>query len=94
MLDDAIILNGKRQFAYTKEYVSSEFRDIFKVIGKLPGGKYHIQLKPDAQSVAHPPRAVPEKKSLKVQLVQFRDTQTGSAALFLSLSLIGQFDYA
>ncbi|PFX13192.1 Retrovirus-related Pol polyprotein [Stylophora pistillata] len=37
-------------------------RSIFKGIGKLPGGKYHIQLKPDAQLVQHPPQAVPEKK--------------------------------
>ncbi|PFX13269.1 Transposon Tf2-8 polyprotein [Stylophora pistillata] len=45
-----------------REYVLSELRDIFKGIGKLPGGKYHLQLKPDAQLVQHPPRAVPEKK--------------------------------
>ncbi|PFX11924.1 Retrovirus-related Pol polyprotein [Stylophora pistillata] len=37
-------------------------RDIFKGIGKLPGGKYNIQLKPDAQLVQHPSRAVPEKE--------------------------------
>ena len=55
-------LTERDSLLITKEYVSSEFRDIFKVIGKLPGGKYHIQLKPDAQSVEHPPRAVPEKK--------------------------------
>jgi len=40
----------------------SEFKDVFEGIGKLPGGKYHIELKPDAQPVQHPPRAVPEKK--------------------------------
>lgn len=45
-----------------KEYVLSKFRATFEGIGKLPGGKYHIQLKPDAQPVQHPPRAVPEKK--------------------------------
>ena len=55
-------LTERDSLLITKEYVSSEFRDIFKVIEKLPGGKYHIQLKPDAQSVEHPPRAVPEKK--------------------------------
>ena len=55
-------LTERDSLLITKEYVSSEFRDIFKVIGKLPGGKYHIQLMPDAQSVEHPPRAVPEKK--------------------------------
>lgn len=63
VLDDAVILNGKRHcLPLTKEYVSSQFRDIFKGIEKLPGGKYHIQLKPEAQPVEHPPRAVPEKK--------------------------------
>ena len=63
VLDDAVILNGKRHcLPITKEYLLSEFRDIFQGIGKLAGGKYHIQLKPDAQPVQHPPRAVPEKK--------------------------------
>ena len=51
-------------FPITKEYVLSEFRDLFEGIGKLPGGKYHIQLKPDAQPVQHPPRAVTEKKKV------------------------------
>ena len=61
--NDAVILNGKRHcLPITKEYVLSEFKDVFEGIGKLPGGKYHIELKPDAQPVQHPPRAVPEKK--------------------------------
>ena len=46
----------------TQEYVLSEFKDVFEGIGKLAGGKYHIELKPDAQPVQHPPRAVLEKK--------------------------------
>ena len=40
----------------------SEFKDVFEGISKLPGGKYHIELKPEAQPVQHPPSAVPEKK--------------------------------
>ena len=56
LLDDATILNGNRHcLPITKEYVLSKFKDIFEGIGKLPGGKYHIQLKPDAQPVHHPP---------------------------------------
>ena len=63
LLDDAVILNGKRHcLPLTKEYVLSGFRDIFEGKGKLPGSKYHIQFKPDAQPAQHPPRAVPEKK--------------------------------
>ena len=63
MTNDAVILNGNRHcLPITKEYVLSEFKDVFKGIGKLPGGKYHIELKPDAQPVQHPPREVPEKK--------------------------------
>ena len=63
MTNDAVILNGKRHCVpITKEYVLPEFKDVFEGIGKLPGGKYHIELKPDAQPVQHPPRAVPEKK--------------------------------
>ena len=61
MTNDAVILNGKRHcLPITKEYVLSEFKDVFEGIGKLPGGKYHIE--PDAQPVQHPPRAVPKKK--------------------------------
>ncbi|PFX30005.1 Retrovirus-related Pol polyprotein [Stylophora pistillata] len=74
VLDDAVILNGKRHcFPLTKEYVLSEYRDIFKGIGNLPGGKYHIQLKPDAQPAQHPPLAVPEKKkaAYKEELERF-----------------------
>ena len=63
IMNDAVILNGKRHcLPITKEYVLSEFKDVFEGIGKLTGGKYHIELKPDAQPVQHPPRAVPEKK--------------------------------
>ena len=62
-LDHVVILIGKRHWLpITKECVLSEFKDVFEGIGKLPGGKYHIQLKPDAQPVQHPPRAVPDKK--------------------------------
>ena len=57
VLDDAAIC-----LPLTKEYVLSEYRDLFEGIGKLPGGKYHIQLKPDTQPVQNPPRTVPEKK--------------------------------
>ena len=57
LLDDAIILNENRHcLPVAKEYVLSQFKDIYR------GGMYHIQLKPDAQPVHHPPRAVPEKK--------------------------------
>ena len=63
MTNNAVILNGKRHcLPITKEYVLSEFKGVFKGIGKLPGRKYHIELKPDAQPVQLPPRAVPEKK--------------------------------
>ena len=60
---DAVILNGKRHcLPITKEYALSEFKDVFEGIGKLSGGKYHIELKPDAPPAQHPPTAVPEKK--------------------------------
>ena len=55
-------LTERDSLPITKGYVLSKFRDILEGIGKLPGGKYHIKLKPDAQPVQHPPRAVPEKK--------------------------------
>ena len=60
-MNDAVILNGDT-VAYSKECVLSECKDVFDGIGKLPRGKYDIELKPDAQPVQNPPRAVPEKK--------------------------------
>ena len=71
----------------------SEFNDVFEGICKLPGGKYHIELKPDTQPVQHPFRAVPEKKeaykdelerlcSLGI-ILQWWDTLTWSIALSL-----------
>ena len=48
--------------ALTNEFLLSEFKDAFEGIGKLQGGKYHIELKPDAQPVQHTPWAAPEKK--------------------------------
>ena len=105
MTNDAVILNGKRHcLPITKEYVLSEFKDVFEGIGKLLGGKYHIELKPDAQPVQHPPRAVPEKKkeayknelerlcSFKALSNQWRDTLTGSIALFLLQNQMDRFD--
>ena len=63
VLNDAVILNGKRHcLPITKEYMLSEFKDVFEGIGKLPGGKYHIELKPDGHPLQHPPRTVLEKK--------------------------------
>ena len=36
-----------------------EYNDIFKGIGTLPGGPYHIRLKEQYRPVQHPPRSVP-----------------------------------
>ena len=47
----------------SEEYIRSEFKDVFDdTIGNLPGGAYHIQLKPAAVPVQHAPRHVPEKR--------------------------------
>jgi len=62
IMNNAVILNGKRHcLPITQEYDLC-CQGVFRGIGKLPGGKYLIELKPDAQRVQHPPRAVPEKK--------------------------------
>ena len=43
---DSIQLNGKtHKLPITKEYTLREYHDIFKGIGTLPGGPYHIRLK-------------------------------------------------
>ena len=43
----------------TKEYILHEYADVFKCIGTLPGGPYHMKLKGSYKPVQHPPRSVP-----------------------------------
>ena len=43
----------------TKEYILHEYADVFRGVGTLPGGPYHIQLKDSYRPVQHPPRSVP-----------------------------------
>ena len=57
---DSIKLNDKvHRLPITKDYILKEFSDIFKGVGTLPGGPYHIRLKDDYKPVQHPPRSVP-----------------------------------
>ena len=57
---DSIQLNGKtHKLPITKEYILKEYHDIFKGVGTLPGGPYHIRLKEQYRPVQHPPRSVP-----------------------------------
>ena len=57
---DSIELNSKaHKLPITKEYMLKEYSDVFKGIGTLPGGPYHIRLKEQYRPVQHPPRSVP-----------------------------------
>ena len=57
---DSIELNGKtHKFPITKEYMLREYHDVFKGIGTLPGGPYHIRWKEQYRPVQHPSRSVP-----------------------------------
>ena len=57
---NSIELNGKtHKLPITKEYMLREYNDVFKGIGTLPGGPYHIRLKEQYRPVQHPPRSVP-----------------------------------
>ena len=57
---DSIELNGKiHKLPITKDYIMREYSDIFKGVGTLPGGLYHIRLKEQYKPVQHPPRSVP-----------------------------------
>ena len=57
---DSIQLNGKiHQLPINKEYILKEYNDVFKGVGTLPGGPYHIRLKEQYRPVQHPPRSVP-----------------------------------
>ena len=57
---DSIELKGKtHMLPITKEYILKEYHDVFKGVGTLPGGPYHIRLKEQYRPVQHPPRPVP-----------------------------------
>ena len=57
---DSIELNGKiHKLPITKDYMLREYSDVFKGVGTLPGGPYHIRLKEQYRPVQHPPRSVP-----------------------------------
>ena len=43
----------------TKEYILHEYADVFKGVGTLPGGPYHIKLKDSYKPAHYPPRSVP-----------------------------------
>ena len=43
----------------TKEYILHDYADVFKGVGTLPGGPYHIKLKDSYKPVQHLPRSVP-----------------------------------
>ena len=56
----SITINGKTHpLPTTKEYILHEYADVFKGVGTLPGGPYHIKLKETYKPVQHPPRSVP-----------------------------------
>ena len=57
---NAVSINGKvYPLPTTKEYILHEYADVFKGVGTLPGGPYHIRLKDCYMSEQHPPRSVP-----------------------------------
>ena len=57
---DSIEINGKaHKLPIAKEYILKEYHDVFKGVGTLPGGPYHIRLKEQYRPVQHPPRSVP-----------------------------------
>ena len=56
----SITINDKTDpLPTTKEYILHEYADVFKGVGTLPGGPYHIKLKDSYKPVQHPPRLVP-----------------------------------
>ena len=58
--ESAVTINGKTHpLPTTKKYILHEYADVFKGVGTLPGGPYHIKLKDSYKPVQHPPRSVP-----------------------------------
>ena len=75
---DHIQLNGKtHHLPITKDYILREYRDVFKGIGTLPGGPYHIRLKEEYKPVQHPPRSVPIAMQSAYKLELERLTKEG-----------------
>ena len=75
---DSIQLNGKtHKLPITKEYILKEYSDIFKGIGTLPGGPYHIRLKEQYRPIQHPPRSVPIAKQTAYKTELERLTKEG-----------------
>ena len=71
---DYIQLNGKtHQLPITKDYMLKEYSDVFKGVGTLPGGPYHIRLKEEYRPVQHPPRSVTHSNAIRIQ-VRVRET--------------------
>ena len=57
---NVVAINGKTHpLPTTKEYILHEYAAVFKGVGTLPGGPYHIKLKDSYKPVQHPPRSVP-----------------------------------
>ena len=55
----SITINGKNHpLPTTKECILHEYADVFKGVGTLPGGPYHIKLKDSYKPVQHQPRSV------------------------------------
>ena len=56
---NSVTTNGKTHpLPTTKEYILHEYADVFRGVGTLPGGPYHIQLKDSYRPVQHPPRSI------------------------------------
>ncbi|XP_064629350.1 uncharacterized protein K02A2.6-like [Lineus longissimus] len=51
-------IKPKHHKPLTKEYVVTDYKDVFTGIGSFPGEPYHIELKDSATPTIHPPRAV------------------------------------
>ena len=56
---NAVTINGKTHpLPTTKEYILHEYADIFRGVGTLPGGPYHIQASPTPTQVSATRNAV------------------------------------
>ena len=57
---NSVTINGKTHpLPTTKEYILHEYADVFKGVGTLPGGPYHLKLKGSYRPVQYPPRSIP-----------------------------------
>ena len=86
---NSITIDGKTHpLPTTKEYIPHEYADVFKGIGTLPGGPYHIKLKGFYKPVQHPRDQFPWECSLHTEQSQIDWSKRASSQKYMNTEWI------